>query len=60
MELLKDGSVSSNPQVSQMLESNQGFNVAIRVIVSKVKQQQMSQCMEISTEQKFSLGGLTS
>jgi hypothetical protein len=36
--------------MSQMLELNQGFNVAIRVIVSKVKQQQF-QCMEISGEQ---------
>lgn len=33
-----------------MLELNQGFNAAIRVIVSKVKQQQF-QCVEISTEQ---------
>lgn len=42
-----------SPQISQMLELNQGFNVAIRGIVSKVnQQQQMFQCMRISTEKK--------
>lgn len=29
-----------SPQISQMLELNQGFNVAIRGIVNKVNQQQ--------------------
>lgn len=40
-------------QISQMLELSQGFNVVIRGIVSKVnQQQQMFQCMRISTEKK--------
>lgn len=39
-----------------MLELNQGFNVAIRGIVSKVnQQQQMFQCMRISTEKKMKI-----
>lgn len=38
-----------------MLELNQGFNVAIRGIVSKVNQQQMFQCMRISTEKKMKI-----
>lgn len=43
-------------QISQMLELSQGFNVAIRGIVSKVNhQQQMFQCVRISTEKKMKI-----